>query len=96
MVDADLTIQMVKGIYMYREDHTVESMIFTPWSKKVVPFPSLRCKIQAFQVTRDKRQHCHGMMAAHFSVLALPRCLETQEREVLARAVTRWSGKNKF
>ena len=48
-VDVELTVWMVKGIYMYRKDHTMESMIFTPWSKKVTPFPSLRCKIQAYQ-----------------------------------------------
>ena len=55
MVDVDLTIQTVKGIYIYRKDHTVESTIFTLWSKKVIiPFPSLRWKIQAFQ--DDKRQ----------------------------------------
>ena len=43
-VDVELTVQMVKGIYMYRKDHTVESTIFTPWSKKVMPFASLRSK----------------------------------------------------
>ena len=32
-VDVELTVQMVKGIYTYRKDHTTESMIFTPWSK---------------------------------------------------------------
>ena len=48
-VDAQLTVQTVKGIYMYRKDHTMESMIFTWWSKKVIPFPSLRHKIQAYQ-----------------------------------------------
>ena len=42
MVDVDLTIRTVKGIYMYRKDHTAESTIFTPWSKKVIPFPSFR------------------------------------------------------
>ena len=47
-VDVDLTVQTVKGIYTYRKDHTVESMIFTPWSKKVIPFSPLRWKIQAF------------------------------------------------
>ena len=52
-VDVELTVQMVKGIYMYRKDHTTESTIFTPWSKKVIPFPSLKCKIQAYQ--GDKR-----------------------------------------
>ena len=51
--DVELTIQMVKGIYIYRKDHTTQSIIFTPWSKKVIPFPSLRCEIQAYQ--DDKR-----------------------------------------
>ena len=49
MVDIELTVWMVKGIYMYRKDHTVEPTIFIPWSKKVTPIPSLRCKIQAYQ-----------------------------------------------
>ena len=40
-VDIDLTIWTVKGIYTYRKDYTAESMIFTPWSKKVIPFPLL-------------------------------------------------------
>ena len=52
-VDVDLTIQTEKGIYIYRKDHTAESMIFTPWTKEVILFPSLRWKIQAFQY--DKR-----------------------------------------
>ena len=29
MVDVDLTIWKVKGIYMYRKDHTTDSMILT-------------------------------------------------------------------
>ena len=53
-VGVDLTIRTVKGSYMYRKDHMAESMIFTPRSKKVIPFPLLRQKIQAFQ--DDKRQ----------------------------------------
>ena len=52
-VDAELTVWMVKGMYTYRKDHTIEYMIFTLWSKKVIPFPSLRHKIQAYQ--DDKR-----------------------------------------
>ena len=47
-VDIELTVWLVKGIYTYRKDHTMESMIFTPWSKKVTHFP-LRHKIQAYQ-----------------------------------------------
>ena len=38
-VDIELMVQTVKGIYMYRKDHTAESMIFTLWSKKVTPSP---------------------------------------------------------
>ena len=55
MVDVDLTLRRVKGIYMYGNDLTIESTIFTPWSKKTIPFPSLRQDIQAFQ--DDKRQN---------------------------------------
>ena len=43
-VDVELTIRMVKGIYTYHKDHTTESMVFSPWSKTVIPFPSLRCQ----------------------------------------------------
>ena len=52
-VDVELTVQMAKGIYTYRKDPTAESMICDPWSKKVIPFPSLRHKIHAYQ--DDKR-----------------------------------------
>ena len=48
MVDVEVTIRMVKGIYTYHKDHTVESMIFSPWSKSVIAFP-LRQKIQAYK-----------------------------------------------
>ena len=58
-VDVELTVWMVKGIYTYRKDHTTESMIFYPLSKKVIPFPSLKCKIQAYQDDKRMRQRCH-------------------------------------
>ena len=48
-VDMELTIRMVQRIYIYHKDHTAESTIFTPWSKSVTPFPSLRKKIKAFK-----------------------------------------------
>ena len=41
-VDIKLTVRMVKGIYTYCKDHTVESMTFLPWSKTMIPFPPLR------------------------------------------------------
>ena len=39
MVDMDLTIHTVEGIYTYRKNHTAQSTIFTPWSKSVIPAP---------------------------------------------------------
>ena len=48
-VDIELTIRMVKGIYTYRKDHMAESTVFSPWSRTVIPFPSLQRKIQAYQ-----------------------------------------------
>ena len=42
MMDIELTIRMVKGIYTYHKDHTAESTIFSPWSKGMIPFPSFR------------------------------------------------------
>ena len=85
-VDIELTVQMLKAIYMYRKDHTAESMTFTPWSKKVTPFPSLRHKNQASKVTREVREYCHGVMPIHFNSLPLPWCKITQEREHLAKS----------
>ena len=55
MVDIDSTVRTINGIYMYRKDHTVESTIFTPWSKKVIPFPSLRCtRYRHSRMTEDR------------------------------------------
>ena len=47
--DIELTIRTVQGIYIYRKDHTAKTTIFTPWSKSVIPFPSLSKKIKAFK-----------------------------------------------
>ena len=56
MVDVELAIRMGKGIYTYCKDHTVESTVFSPWSKSVIPFPSLRHKIQAFLDDNSKQK----------------------------------------
>ena len=48
-VDVELTIRTVKGIYTYRKDHMAKSMVFSPWSRTMILFPSLCRKIQAFQ-----------------------------------------------
>ena len=90
-VDINLTVRMVKGIYTYRKDHTAESIIFTPWSKKVIPFPSLRQKIQAFQ--DDKRQNAtmpwNSSNTIQFS--APPKTLRKQST---GKIRTQWSDTN--
>ena len=48
-VDVELTVRMVKGTYTYRKDHMAESTVFSPWSRTIIPFPSLKRNIQAYQ-----------------------------------------------
>ena len=54
-VDIELMVRMVKGIYTCRKDHMAESTVFSPWSKTVIPLPSLRRKIQAYQDENNKQ-----------------------------------------
>ena len=60
-VDMELTIQMVKGIYTYRKGHMAESMVFSPQSRTVIPFPSL-CKKSKHSKMKTGR-HQHGIRA---------------------------------
>ena len=91
-----MTIRTVKGIYTYRKDHTAEPMIFTPWSRKVIPFSSLRHEIQAFQ--NDKR---HEMTLpwnndSMFQFFAPPKMPRNPRKRTAGKIRTRWSGKNRF
>ena len=93
-VDVDLTVRMIKGIYTYHKDHTVESTICTPWSKTVTPFPSLRRKIQAFK--DDMRQNVtmpwnNEHMVQFFAPPKTPRNLR---KHTLGKIRTRWSKRN--
>ena len=58
-----------KGIYTYRKDHMAESMVFSPRSRTVIPFPSLLGKIQAYQVRITR--HWHGIKDMP-SLISLP------------------------
>ena len=87
---------MIKGIYMYGKDHAVESTIFTLWSKKVIPFPSLRHKIQAFQ--GDKRHEMtlpwnNSSACKFFAPSKMPR---NPRKRTTGKIRTRWMGKNRF
>ena len=61
MVDVELTVRMVKGIYTCRKDHTADSMVFSPWSRTVIPFPpyTRRSKHSKTKIGR----HQHGIKA---------------------------------
>ena len=48
-VDVELTLRTVQGIYICHKDHTMETTIFTSWSKSVIPFPSSRKKDKTFK-----------------------------------------------
>ena len=93
-VDVELAIRAVKGIYSYHKDHTAELTIFTPWSKSIIPFPSQRCKIQAFK--DDNRQQTmtpwnNGSMV-QFS--APPKLSENSRKHAIGKIRTRWSNCN--
>ena len=92
-VDVELTIRMVKGIYMYRKDHTAESTVFSPWSRTIIPFPSLCKKIQAFQDENGQTSVWNKSHATpYFSAQPQPKC-----RCTLEKTMTRWSNqRNRF
>ena len=62
MVDVELTVWMIKGIYIYRKDHTTESTVFTPWSKKVTPFTPGDTKFKHIRTNRETRKSYNGVL----------------------------------
>ena len=90
-VDVELTIRMVKGIYTYRKDHMAESMVFSPWSRTIIPFPSLCKKIPVSQdENRQTSAWNKGHAMSYFSTQ--PKC-----RHTLGKTRTRWSNhRNRF
>ena len=95
-VDIELTLWMVKGIYTYGKDHTAESTIFTPWSRKVTPFPSLGCKIQAYQ--DDKRSErvlsWNNGNTFHFSAPSMTQ--NNPRKRAPGKIGARWSSKSRY
>ena len=86
MIDVELTNRMVQGIYIYCKAHTAESTIFTPWSKSVSHFPSLRKKTKIFK--EDSRGHSTPTwMLLTKSPRNIRKCTSVKVR-------TRWSNHN--
>ena len=96
MVHVDLTILTVKGIYMYRKDHTTESIIFTPRSKKVLPFPSFRWKIQAFQDDKRQKTTMPWNAGSMFQFSIPPKMPRNPRKRTTGKIRTRWLGRNRF
>ena len=72
---------------MYRKDHMAESTVFSPWSRNVIPFPSLHKKIQVYQdENRQTSAWNKGHAAPYFPTQPQPKC-----RYTLGKTRTRWS-----
>ena len=59
-VDVELMVRMVKGIFTYRKDHTAESMVFSPWSRTVIPFSHCKGKYRPTKMRITRCQHGMG------------------------------------
>ena len=95
-VDVELTTRMVKDIYTYRKDHMAESMVFSPWSRTVIPFPSLWSKIQPFQdESRQAMTWNNNNPMPQSSAPSKPKC--NPRKCAPGKTRTRWSNqKHRF
>ena len=71
-------------------------MIFTLWSKNVAPFPSLRCKIQAYQ----DDQRCERVLPWNrgntFQFYAPPITQNNPRKRAPGKIRARWSNKSRY
>ena len=86
-VNVELTVRMVKGIYMHRKDHMAKSTVFSPWSRTIIPFSSLRRKLQAYQ---DKNNQMSAWNKGH-AVPYHPTQPQPKDRCTSGKTRTRWS-----
>ena len=92
-VYVELIVRTVKGIYMYRKDHMDKSMVFSPWSRTVIPFPSLQRKIQAYQDKNNQTSAWNKRHAAPY----LPTQPQPKHGRITGKTRTRWSNcRNRF
>ena len=87
---------MVKGIYTCRKNHTAESMIFTLWSKKVTPFPSLRHKIQACQDDNRSERVLQWNNGNTFQFSAPLMMQNNPRKRAPGKIRVRWSNKSRY
>ena len=86
-VDVELTLRTVEGIYTYRKDHTAKSTMFSPWSRTVIPFPSLQRKKQAYHNENKQTSAWNkGHAAPYFPTQPQPK-----HRCTSGKTSSRWS-----
>ena len=92
-VGIELMVRMVKGTYTYRKDHMAKSTVFSPWSRTIIPFPSLLRKIQAYQ---DKNNQLLAWNKGHAESY-FPTQPQPKHRHTSGKTTTRWSNwRNRF
>ena len=74
----------------------MESMIISPWSKEVIPFPSLRWKIQAFQDDKRQKMTMPWNNGNVFQFSAPPKMPRNPRKQTTGKIRTRWSDRNRF
>ena len=55
-VDIEVKVKMMRGIHMFRRDHTTQVMSCKPWSSRFCPYPSLIMKMQNLPGIRRQTQ----------------------------------------
>ena len=92
-IDIELKVRTVKGIYTYRKDHMAESMVFSPWSRTIIPFPSLQRKIQAYQDENNQTSAWNKEHAKSY----FPTQPQPKHRHTSGKTRIRWSNwRNRF
>ena len=71
-------------------------MILTLWSKKVIPFPSIKWKILVFQHDKRQKRMISWNDSNTVKFYAPPKMPRNQETQTTGKIRTRWSGRNRF
>ena len=74
----------------------MESTIFTPWSKKVIPFPSLRHKIQAYQDDKRSERVLLWNNGSTFQFFAPPMMQNNPRKRAPGKIRARWPIKSRY
>ena len=75
----------------------MESTIFTPWSKKMTPFPSLRCKIQAYQEDQRSEKVLPWSNSGNTFQFSTPPVTQNNPRKGAPGKIrARWSNKSRY